>query len=261
MSEHQTVLQAIEDRFFEEEKLSDKSDIIEWTDLPKSRVEGLINDLSGNGLVAVYDKRGSATLYLSRQMYNSLTAQAVEPDWLTAYEFEEKAELREDVEEANEKISDYQNIERLLYGGGTPLEDSVEYAFEVIRFDSSSTKKDEDFVIKHEDHVYVLEVKGVGGKINKDYVEQLGGWLDKKLSEGIEPEKLTGMLLHNHDRHTDPEHRDYPLTSEAERFLKHQRSLHISTKTLYNLVKSVRNDEMTQEEAQERFLKGDGYGN
>ena len=194
-------------------------------------------------------------------MYNSLTAQAIEPDWLAEYEFDEKAKMREDIEEANKEISEYQNLERLLYGGGSPLEDSVEHSLEYIGFEANSTISEEDFLIRDDGHLYVLEVKGVSGKIKKDHVEQLGGWIDMKISEGTEPKDLTGILLHNHDRHTDPANRDYPLTEEAERFLKHQQSLHISTKNLYDLVQSVHSDDMGQTEAQQEFLKGDEFEN
>ena len=170
--------------------------------------------------------------------------------------------MRKEIEEASEEISKYQELERLLYGDGTSLEDSVEESFEIIGFEANSTTSKEDFVIRDgEDHLYVLEVKGVSGKINKGHVEQLGGWIDMKISEGIEPEDLTGVLLHNHDRHTDPANRDYPLTEEAERFLKHQRSLHVSTKTLHNLVQSVYSDNLEQTEAQQQFLDGDEFEN
>ena len=56
MSEHKQIVQAIGDRFFEDKKLSDKTDITEWTGLSRSRVDDVIDDLTGNGLVTVYEK-------------------------------------------------------------------------------------------------------------------------------------------------------------------------------------------------------------
>jgi len=261
MSNHRRVVQAIEDRFLEEERLSDKSDIAEWTGLTTGKIDDTIEDLAGNGLVTIYDKTGVTTLYLTQDMFNAINAKAGEPEWLTEYEFDEKASLREEIEEANNKIADYQMIERLLYSSGIPLEESVEHGLEILGFDPDTTENEEDFKITQDNSVYIIEVKGISGKINKSHVNQLDGWLNKQLSNSVDPENLTGLLVHNHQRHEDPSERDYPLTDEAERFLKFNHSKHVHTQTLFRLVKSVEEGEIEQSEAREQFLEGDEYDN
>lgn len=258
-SDHQKVLEAIEDRYYEKEQLSDKKDIIAWTGLTNTRVTNAIADLEGNGLFKLYDKNGVTTLYVTKQMKNSLTAEVSEPDWLKNYEFDEKTRLQEEISEANDQIADYQSFERLLYGGGIPLEESVEHTLDWLGFDVNSTANEEDFLIEEDSHVYVIEVKGLGGRIKKQHVTQLSGWLDKKISEGIKHDELTGLLIHNHERHDSPSERGNPLTSTAEEFLKHQRSRHISTEAIFNLVEKVMSDDIDKADARAKVLGGEAY--
>lgn len=258
-SEYRQIAMAIEDRFFEEQQLSDIQDIVDYTGLSRSVVDGKINEMAGNGLVTVYEKSGSATLYITEQMFNSLHAQSGEPDWIIEYEFEDKQTLREDIRATTEQISEYQLFERLLYGTGNPLEESVVNTLEFMRFDLTSEGDDEDILIEMDGHTYVIEVKGVGGQIDKENVNQLGGWLAAKIDEGVEPENLTGILIHNHERETNPSERGFPLTGHAERFLKHHRAMHVSTKTLFDLVTAVKDGELSSEEAREIFLRGDPF--
>lgn len=259
MSDHRKVAQAIEDRFFEEQQLSGTPDIVEWTGLPRSRVDSLVDDMVGNGLKLVYQKEGATNIYLTRDMFNSINAQGFGPSWIEEFEFEEKKARREEIEAANEEIEEYQKLELLLYGSGTPLEDSVEYCLKYLDLQPDKTHNEEDFAINYEDELYVIEVKGVGSKIKKKHVNQLMGWLDKVVEEGADPENLTGVLLHNHDRHTNPKNRDYALTGTAERFLRLRQAIHLSTHTLFEQVRAVKSGDKSKQEAIERLLEGDSY--
>jgi hypothetical protein len=252
---HRTVLEAVEDRFYEEGQFSNAGDIVDWTGMSRSAVDDILDDLEGTGLSRVYDGNGKPTIYITKQMKNSLTSQVGEPDWIEDYEFEQKQAYRTEVEEANEKIAEYQVLERLLFGSGTPLEDSVAAAFERLGFDADETESDEDFLIEHDGHSIVIEVKGVGGEIKKKHVTQLGGWLDKKIDEGMDADELTGLLLHNHDRHTAPANRGEPLTHHAKQFLEIRNSIHVSTTELYELVRQVLEDDKSAGEARDEFLK------
>lgn len=254
MNEHLKVINAIEDRFYEEGLLSNVSDIADRTDLSESIVKKRLNELEGEGVFRVYEGQGLPTIYVTKQMKNSLTSEVGEPDWLEEYEFEEKRELREEVQEANDKISEYQLLERLLYGTGDPLEDAIESALERLGFNPETTVENEDFTVEFEDHTYIIEVKGKSGRINKGDINQLGGWLEKKIDEGYRAEELTGVLLHNHERDKPPSDRGDPLTPRAEEFLKIQSSKQMSTEKLFDIMKDFIEDSISEAEARERFV-------
>jgi hypothetical protein len=254
-SDHEKVLNAVEDRFYEDGLFSNAGDIAEITGIPKSSVRGLIEDLEGTGLTRVYEGSGKPNIYITKQMNNSLTSQVGEPDWISEYEFEEKRELREEVQESNDKIAEYQVIEQLLFGTGVPLEKSAKQALQEMDLGPDGTENDEDILIEVDGHTYVLEVKGVSGQVSKGNINQLGGWLDKKISEGIKADELTGVLLHNHERNTNPEDRGEPLTSHAKEFLKYRNSTHISTVDLYQIVKKRTENGESPADAREKFLE------
>lgn len=259
VSNHEQVIRAIEDRFYEEGKLSDKTDLHEATGISRNKLSSTLDDLEGTGIVAIYDKEHVATVFATQRMVNSLSGQAGEPDWIEVHEFEEKRELAEGIRDANEKIADFRKIERLLFGSGDPLEDSVEYALTELGFEVTSTESEEDHIIEQDDDIYVLEVKGVSEIIHKKHITQLAGWLDMKIDEGISSDNLIGMLVHNTERHEPPDERGEPLTNTAKEFLRLRQSRHISTKKLFGLVKSVRNEEMSAEDARTEFLEGEPY--
>lgn len=255
MNEHLKVMNAVEERFYEESRFSNASDIADRTGLSESKVRRKLNQLEGDSVFRVYEGNGLPTIYVTKQMMNSLTSQVAEPEWLEDYEFEEKRRLRKDVREANNQISEYQLLERLLYGTGDPLEESIEYGLEKLGFDPDSTVEDEDFEIEHDGHLYIIEVKGKSSQIDKSDINQLGGWLGKKIDEGHQAENLTGVLLHNHERDKPPSERGDPLTSRAKEFLKIHSSTEMSTTDLFLLLKDLIEGSVSESEAREEFVE------
>jgi hypothetical protein len=260
-SNHQQVIEAIEDRFFETGMFSNVQDIADWLGLPKSNVATDLEDLDGSEVFRVYEGQGLPTVYITKGMKNSITSRVGEPPWIEEYEFEEKRDLREQVSEANENIRQYQSIERLLFGSGPPLEESVEFALTELGFDPTASANEEDFVIEEDNQIYVIEVKGVGGQIRKKHVTQLAGWIDLKIEEGVEPANLTGVLIHNHQRHDNPTERDEPLSEHARRFLGIRGAAEVSTYDLFNILKDMREStdsvgsgRQELERARERFI-------
>ena len=81
-TDHERVLRAIEDRFYEENQLSDKTDIREATELSRNRLNSVIEELTGTGIVPVYHKESVSTVYATQQMVNSLAGAAGEPEWI-----------------------------------------------------------------------------------------------------------------------------------------------------------------------------------
>lgn len=255
-SDYEKVLEAIEDRFYEEEMLSSARDIAEWTDISESRVRDILAKMLGNGLSKIYEGSGKPTLYLTEQMKNALTAQAGEPDWIDSYEFDEKVSIREEIKEKSEKLKNFQELEGLLYSSGEPLENSVEHALDVLGFDPENTVEEEDFVIRYDGLIYIIEVKGKSGRISKSDVAQLGTWLDKWI-EKEDPEKLRGVLVGNYERNKRPKDRGKALTEQAERFLNLRPAFCVSSSELFEIIKSVKDGKISEEEGREKFLEKD----
>jgi hypothetical protein len=192
--------------------------------------------------------------YVTKRMENSISSQVGEPEWIVDYGFDEKLNLQEQIQEKNERVSEFQNLERLLYSTGDLLENSIEKALNRFGFDPETTTEDEDMVIRDDDHVYVMEIKGVNGKIDKSDVDQLGGWISKKIDDGIEDKNLTGVLVYNHQRDSPPNERDNPFTSKVTEFLNHHRASRISTHNLFKLAKRLEDGDLSEDKAHRDIL-------
>ncbi len=254
MSEnHQEVIKSIENRYYEEEKFSAVRDIVEWTGLPESRVRRLVEDLTGEHLFVVYEGHGKPTVYITRQMRNSIFSETGEPDWIERYEFSEKSRIRKKISKDQEKLSNYVKLEKLLYAGGPSLESAVEEGLNLLGFNTETTEEDEDFVIRHDDKVYIIEVKGKSGRVKKGDVAQLGTWLDKWIDKE-KAEKLIGILLVNHYRNLSPKEREEPLTKKAREFLNLRPAFYVSTPELFEIIKKVKEEKISKESGRKIFL-------
>lgn len=252
-NDYKKIVRAIEGKFFEEGDFSDKSDIEEISGLSRHKVDELVDEMSGSGLVPVYEK--NATIYATQRMFDALSGSAVEPDWIEDYEFDAKNNLRDKIDEMTDEIGEYRRLERLLYGMGSSLEESVEEALDFLGFDFGSTVNAEDFLIEDDEHKFVIEVKSANKPISKDAVDQLGGWIQKAIENGVEMDNISGILLFNHQATVAPSERDRPLTESAEDFLDYHHSVAMSTEFLFDIVKAVKTDEMPKEIAREEIIE------
>lgn len=253
---HKKILRAVEDRFYDDGLLSSAQDIADGTDLSVNQVRDVLPELEGTALIPVYKGKGKPTVYATKQMKNALVAQGGEPEWIAGYQFQDKVDVREEIKEQQEKISRYQRIEGLLYATGGSLEKSVEAALIELGFDPVATEDEEDFIIRADGKIFVIEVKGKSGEITKKDVAQLGTWLDKWIDKE-DPDKLRGVLLANSHRHKPPEDRDSPLSAKAEKFLRLRPAFHVTTYELFELVKQVWENQISKDDAAREFLSGD----
>lgn len=254
-SKHEKVIMAVEDRFYDEGMFSSAKDIAAWTGISENKVRDLLEELTGTGLFKVYEGAGKPTIYVTKDMRNSLVSKVSEPEWISGeYEFPEKRKIQESIEEGQEKLSEYITLEKLLYAGGKALEPPVEKALEVLGFETESTEEDEDFIVEYKKKIYIIEVKGKAGQVKKRDVAQLGTWLDK-WAEKEKAEKLRGLLLVNHYRNSPPEDRKEPLTEKAIEFLNLRPTFYKTTPYLFKLVKKVKENELSKGKAKKRLLE------
>lgn len=259
-SDHQEVIESIEDNFYDTECFSGKKEIKERTGLTETEVDNILEDLMGGQIVEAYGRQGVASVYITQGMKNAIYTNSKEPDWITEHEFEEKREIISDLDEKRADLDRFQKLERLLHGSGDPLEESLELAFDILGIDYETTEEDEDFRINHEETKLIIEVKGKGGQLNKSEANQLDGWVDRWIDKGVSADELEGVAIINHERHTPPSDREAPLTDKARQFLDMRSYTFYTTSQLFELVKAVEEGEKEPEGAKEKFLEAIGNG-
>lgn len=254
-SDHEKVIDAVKERFYEHGKLSKRSDITDRTGLSKHKAKEIIEQLLGDQLVEIYEGGGgNPAIYATVEMFNAITSLVGEPEWIEDYEFEEKSQLRDEVKESNEKISDYQVFELMLHAQGSPLEDGIEKGLEALGFEPETTEDAEDFFFEYDRQFYVAEAKGKGGPVSKGNINQLGGWIESKIDEGYSGSNLHGVIFHNAYCDEPSADRGDPLTDKAKEFLSVYKFEHISTYEIFKLVEEIVEFEDDEDE-KEKLIK------
>ncbi|MFB6175442.1 MAG: Fic family protein [Candidatus Nanohalobium sp.] len=224
-SDHQKVIEAIEDHFYDEESFSGKKEIIERTGLTETEVENVLDDFLGAEVFEAYGRQGVASVYITKGMKNAIYTNSKQPDWVKNYEFEKKRKILQELDEKRSSLDRFQKLERLLHGSGDPLEDSLELAFDILGIEYETTEEDEDFRIDHHETKFIIEVKGKGGQLNKGEVNQLDGWdlrskqvwigsgggIDQAQYVPPPPEEIEALLQNMVDYINDPDTDEMPV--------------------------------------------------
>lgn len=228
--------------------------------MTETEVDNILEDLLGGQIVEAYGRQGVASVYITQGMKNAIYTNSKEPDWIKEYEFEGKREIISDLDEKRADLDRFQKLERLPHGSGDPLEESLELAFDILGIDYETTEEDEDFRIEHNGTKLIIEVKGKGGRLNKSEANQLDGWVDRWIDKEVPADELEGVAIINHERHKPPSDRGDPLTDKAKQFLNMRSYTFYTTSQLFQLVKTVEEEEREPEDAKEEFLEAIGNG-
>lgn len=117
----------------------------------------------------------------------------VEPDWISDYHIGKESielqnlnkfsmqllDIKKSIDGIQSTLKHYSNIKSLLYLDGTPLELTVKNFLEKIGFVvEKPLGYDVDIIIKHDEFIGVLEIKGVKGSAAKSHVRQLENWVN-----------------------------------------------------------------------------------
>lgn len=144
--------------------------------------------------------------------------------------------LKTDIEN-KEKILQKLQFEKIIFTGtGTPLElDSVDkfksIGFSIEKYEEDSV--DEDIVIKYNDRVAVVEVKGVSGSSNEKHTSQLVKWKSEyHIETGIFPK---GILLVNAFNERELDKRQEYFPNQMLKYAEHQEICLLTTIQLYNI--------------------------
>lgn len=263
-SQKDLVFESVLDHFFEKGQVCGITEVKERTKLPSAKCRDLLEQLQQEGrLTRAYQREGTPTLYIPSQVFEKVLREFPRPDWIKEFEFSEKKKVDDELRRLHEEYEFYDNIERLLYFAGKPLEKPVYIALKFIGFSNVKLLEDnqrEDINFEHEGSFYVVEIYGSRDKnADKDKVNQLDGWVDKRVDEDeINTEKLKGLLVVNHQAKLKPQERSEPVTQDGIRFLKHRNYKYITTFKLYKVVKDLLEKKIDNVKAKRIIIEGEG---
>jgi hypothetical protein len=145
------------------------------------------------------------------------------PEWVKEYHIGNEKDEREvlgdllkqvkvifeRIEEQEAKLNGYDNLKTLLFESGKTLEVIVEKVFAGFGYEIlASVANRDDLIIKYNDQIAVIEVKGVNGSSGEKHAAQLEKWVSEyMIDHGIVPK---GILIVN-------AFRDKPLEERNEK--------------------------------------------
>lgn len=263
------IMHTIEDYILEHHKLCGISEVIKITGLPETSVKKTIEVLcKEDKLRIIYQAPGNPDIYIPTYTLEEILRVQKKPKWLRKYEFSEKKEILDKIKETKDKITNYEILERLLYGTGRPLEIAVTEAIKRLDFedvkDLGNSPGAHDIQFIWDGKIIICEVKGKQRAADKDDVLGLDGWIRKFLEENTAttPNDIQGFLIVNHFKDLDPHERwphnnsNPPLTTGAKKFLDYYRFKFITTPSLFDVVKDVIEGKITISLAQTKLMEG-----
>ncbi|MHA1285081.1 MAG: hypothetical protein ACTSQP_21490 [Promethearchaeota archaeon] len=257
------VYNSIEKYIEENHKLCGIKNIKEYSGLSKNKCKKILDYLiKKNKIVIVYHSLGETTIYMPKYMFEHILHLQHKPEWLKKYVFEEKNDILKKIKELKKDFDQFEIIERLLYGTGKQLEESVFHCLKLldlkdVKLLEDPNKHDISFLngkVKH-----ILEVKGLEKQGKKEHITQLNSWIQQELETIQNPDNLKGVFVVNHFRNEDPDTRGDPLTNEAKKFLKYYKFKFFTTIFLFNLIKDVMQNKLTKEKARTKIIEGEKY--
>ena len=199
------------------------------------------------------------------------------PEWLESYQIlddktqteliEEHrvkiAELKQEIDFANEKLEENKKFKSILYTNGDQL---VEQVFRILEkvLDCNLAgfidEKNEDFLIRFQDVSFIGEIKGVTSNIKSEHISQLDvhyqGYMDK-LQESGATENVKEILIMNPFRNKPLDART-EVHENQKKLAERNDCLVIETITLLNLFEKVMNKEISSSKVKDVFRNKKG---
>jgi hypothetical protein len=258
-------MQATREYVFKTHRLPQIAELAQMTNLDRRKCSSICEVLIGQRqLYLVFEGKGLPKVVIPYDMMESVLRTQPRPHWVPKYEFPDKAKYYRKLEELQRELSQAEQFERLLYSTDVPLEEAVASALEYLEFQDVRHHKENrdnpDITFTHKGIYALVEVEGPSGPGDKEKANQLGGWLKRSVEEeGRDARELQGIYVLNHFRGDDPESREDPLTQHAVQYLRIYGSRLLTTKTLFQLVRDVRNGDLAKDQARDRAWEGDPF--
>lgn len=257
------VLGTVREYVFQNHRFPQINDIVKQSGLPKTKCKQICDCLiTQKKLYIAFEGPTMPQVVMPYELMQEMLRNQPKPKWISEYEFKEKTELDNQIEELQKQTYDYEMFERLLYATDIPLEEAVAFALKWLDFTSVEHHADTDkpeITFEYDGIKALVEVEGTTGPADKRKVQQLAGWLTQEIEEeGRKADELQGFLVVNHYRDKNPTERDDPLTSKAKEFLKLNRSRFFTTSFLFNIVREVMK-RVSRDEARRKVWEGEAF--
>lgn len=263
------VERAVEHHVSETGQLPSTPRIVDEVKFGRPKCKTLLEELVRQERLSVaFESPGNPTIFVPTHIYDGMLRQEKQPDWIEKYGFEEANEIEEEIQAKRDELSQFHRLERLLYTTGRSLEEAIDQALSLVAFDGYEALFDQsdawDFQFEYNGEIYVADAKGKKKWASKPDVGQLVQWIDRFVDENPEadPTRVRGLLIINHFRHLDPEDRwpeeeqNRPITEEAERSLQLYRMHYLTTVDLFEEVRPLAQEDVSQEEARAAIVDG-----
>ena len=257
-------MQVIEEYIFQNHKFPSKSQIAEITGIPKNKCDKIIDHLiKRKELYSVFGGgHGFPEVILTRDMMQSVINTQKRPEWIGEYSFEERSNLRSEMQKLEKELTKYEMFERLLYLTDVPLEGAVAFTLDWLGFKDvihhTEIKDYADITFEHNDIKAIIEVEGTTKQGDKRKVLQLDGWIKVEIEKGErDPSQMQGFFIVNHFREMEPRARGDSLTDQATKFMKRYQFRFLTTLFLFETVKTVLEGKLTREKAQVKLWDGE----
>lgn len=261
---YRKIMNELKDYIYSNHKLPSISDITKLTGISNYKCKELCQKLEGEKQIYTISGggHGKPRVIIPYDMMITIFSTQPRPGWTSEedYSFKEVEKMHTEIIKIDEEINKFQQFQILLYGTDIPLEKSIAFVLEYLRFKDVihhiDNKNYADITFRDGDIKYLIEVEGTTKRGNKGKVLQLDGWLRKDIEKGISAKNLKGMYIVNHERETPPNIRGDSLTSHAKEYMIRYNFTLVTTPYIFELVKQVHNGKISKSDARNKILIG-----
>ena len=265
---YRNIIFELKDYVYRNHKLPSIKEISDITEISYNKCVKLCDTLEGQNQIYTISGggRGIPRVIIPHDMMEIIFSTQPRPKWIDEeeYGFKEIKKLVVKSEEIHKELDKFYKIQLLLFGTDVPLEKSIAYVLEYLKFENVIHHLDNrdyaDVTFDHNGIKYLIEVEGTTKQGNKEKVLQLSGWLKNDIEAGIAVKKLKGIFALNHERDNPPKLRGDPLTPHAIQYMTLYDFILVTTQFLYNIVRKVHAGDISEMEAQKLLLQGVEYG-
>lgn len=178
------------------------------------------------------------------------------PDWLSRYSAPREQGLKQEIEQLQKELDESRLAKNLLWEYDDKLEDAVRTALREAGLTvGDEVKNRRDGSIQLDDQVIMLEIKGKEGDMSEKNISQLQKWVDN--NQDLVEKEVTGLLVINHQRLTDPEERRLQLDQERQNMLEDRGLQVVSSMELFKMVHGLEAEEITKDDVVKKLKSGE----
>lgn len=174
------------------------------------------------------------------------------PDWLSEYAAPREKELLGKIRELKDELEEERLRKDLLWEYDDELENAVRSAFKDAGLTvGGEVKNRRDGSIELDDRVILLEIKGQEGDVSEENISQLIKWVDR---DGDEFERdVTGLLVVNHRRLTEPNEREFQLDQERYGMLDRNGLQVVTSLELFKMLRGLEAGDISEADVVEKL--------